>query len=416
MVVEIAAVWQEWLPIASLVVMISVGFVSVFYAIGKAIRSDQIVAWARNEFYQAIGSAFFIGIAIAFLISMDVIILATLESGGFDCDSEGCSFKSLKMGPSATKASFDNVVVTTERCGGIIPCQVAIAKSKVNSLYDMVRFYVASKIVPYGMLAIASETMIDLQKVRGRPLAFAEMIKDSHNPMFEILTGLLIMLKAHTIFLSIIQNALFPMFFIGGIILRSISFLRGIGGLLIAISLGLFFVYPTAMILTSLVISPNPDQFPIVFEDYTQFATPPEGVAAEDLETELFAWGNLDTQRAVTDEELARSGVHIRTYSEFFRPLKSAFAANPVTYAVDLAVPIEELFRTIEIEGKEYDAVSYYLFNVVQPRGFISNTAFLSVWVLVQTLIVVYATVIFIKDTSPFFGGDIDIAGLARLL
>ena len=189
---------------------------------------------------------------------------------------------------------------------------------------------------------------------------------------------------------------------VGGIILRSISFLRGIGGLLIAIALGLFFVYPMMIILTTLVISPDADNFPTLFSDYTRFTSTTE---AEDT-------------RFIDSPSDASRNIIVRTFDVPFSESLLRNTDTVVEYYSGNDPNLRSILRikTYEVNGKTYDMISYYLFNIVQPGGFVDNTAFLTVWIVIQSILVIYSTVIFIKTTSPFFGGDVDIGLFARLL
>jgi hypothetical protein len=59
---------------------------------------------------------------------------------------------------------------------------------------------------------------------------------------------------------------------------------------------------------------------------------------------------------------------------------------------------------------------AYLGWGVAKPGGLIDSTAAVTVWILVQMLVLVYLMAMFITGLSPLFGGDVDIAGISRLL
>ncbi|MEM3369578.1 MAG: hypothetical protein QXE90_01860, partial [Candidatus Micrarchaeia archaeon] len=70
------------------------------------------------------------------------------------------------------------------------------------------------------------------------------------------------------------------------------------------------------------------------------------------------------------------------------------------------------------IGGQEVstDFISYMFFSSILPNGFLDNMAFLSMWMFVPFIISIYSLLVFIKEFSSFLGGDIDIAGLSKLI
>ena len=153
-------------------------------------------------------------------------------------------------------------------------------------------------------------------------------------------------------FLEFVEAGMFSIFLVSGIILRTFTPTRRLGGLLIAIAIGIYLIFPTLLILVSLV-APN-----TTFE-------------LEDFEN-VFTYGG---------EAHSFPGV----LWVFFKNVAGTGLNFPSYLAVEIFKPFEK-------------------------------AAILFVWIFVQQLIIIYATVVSIREISQFLGGDIEIAGLTRLL
>ena len=399
MVLEMA--FQLWLPVAFAVVMISIAITAIIYALSQALGNDEMKGWAQNEIYQAFASIVLLASAVALLSLINSIVYASLSSlpNGLDfsCDSNGCSYNQLKFNsadlvlgdPAKLK---DAVKSTRATCGGDEPCHIAIAVSRLDMTYDIIRHYVANKIASAGTIMIIEGTSIGYSVFRITPFAVAGYITAAYSNFIDSINTMLLLLKVNSIFLVFISKALFPMFLIAGLALRSISFMRNVGGLMLSIALGLYFVYPMLLILSSVVISPNSNSFTTGYDDLSGFISPPVDrpniagptTAASDLP-------RIDV--TASNEELNQA---------------NGVLGNAATLLVD------GFYK--DVGGKRVDWISYQLFNVIMPKGFIDNAAFIVVWIGVPMVITIYGVLIFIKEFSSLVGGDVDIAGLSKLV
>ena len=388
--------WEAWAPIAGLVVFISLLVTILVYMIGKMLGNEAMSGWARNEIYQIFVSAAIISMVVLVLVIFNSFVLILLGDAQFNCNQSICAYEELRFSVNADEGTFDNIERKWVNCGENTPCQISIAKSRLNTMYDMVRYWTAGKVEKYGLISILSTLEIGYKKIfKVSPFAVAEYLKESYNIMFEFTTTILILLKSQVILLTIIEKSLFGLFLIGGIALRSIGIMRKLGGLLIAMAFGAYFFYPMMVILVTLVISPTAGQMPLVFDDFSHFTASPIQPA-----TESSPYG---VSIGISGSATTVSGI------------------SPVQPAAGTAAEINPSYSNlltseVKMGEKSYSPVVYYMLNVISPNGFIDNVAFLSVWVLAVTVIVIYSTVTFIKELSPYFGGDTDIAGLAKLI
>jgi hypothetical protein len=388
--------WQAWAPVAGLVVFISLLVTALVYLIGKMLGNEAMSGWARGEIYQAFASAAIIGLVVSVLVIFNSFVLVLLGDAQFNCNQSICAYEELRFSANAATGTFDNIERTWVNCGEDSPCQISIAKSRLNTMYDLVRYWTAGKVEKYGLVSILSSLEIGYKKIfKVTPFAVGEYLKETYNIMFEFTTTMLLLIKSQVILLSIIEKSLFGLFLVGGIALRSIGVMRKLGGLLIAIALGTYFFYPMIVILATLVVSPTAGQMPLVFDDFSYFtATPVQPAAASSpYDVDIGISGSATTVSGMSPVQPAEGTVA---------------QPNPAYSSL--------LTSDVKIGDKSYSPIVYYMFNVIEPNGFIDNVAFLSVWVLAITVIVIYSTVTFIKELSPYFGGDTDIAGLAKLI
>jgi len=363
--------------VAFIAALIMLPTIAIVYMIGKVVGSNRLMGWSRDELYQLFGSVFIVFFVFIFLQMASLVILNSLGAAGFQCQSNGCTFEYEQMDiygvPKMLTATCTNSLE--------YPCQLALAKAAVNAKYDLIRFYTADQMSWNGFIGVVSGSAVSLgpqyafiKKVIGNfgitvtPLAGLGFVGDLYDNMLDILYVILLLVKANWIMLELTQSSLFPYFFIAGIVLRAIPLTRRAGGLLIAIALVLFFVFPMITILTSMLISPDPNVFIV---DYGFVY----GSAPQNTPTILDLVNDITVQVAEGRTDLA-------------------------SYAISKPILRFKLDQD----------------NKLIPGGIVDTTAFMSVWILFQQIVIIYTVLVSIINLSPFFGGDVDIAGLSRLI
>lgn len=380
---------QMWLPAALAIIVISVAITAIIYMLSRILNNDEMKRWAQNEIYQAFASIILLTSAVVLLGMVNGFmfsILGVLPSGlNFGCDSSSCHFLALSYDPSkmiigSPSDLASGVTNTTQYCGGsgTNPCQIAIAMSRLDMMYDMLRYYAANKIATAGTLQLFQGTEIGWNSFTAKPFAFLDFVTSTYQTGLNMLTTILLLLKANSIFLLVISTAIFPMFLVAGIALRAISFMRKVGGLLLAIALGLYFVYPMLIILSTVIVSPNSNSFVLNYDDLSRFVTSPQ------------------TSSSSTSSSLTPQSAITTLSSNIANTFSNGYYVN--------------------VDGTKVDWLSYNTLNVIRPGGFIDSVAFITVWIGVPFLITLYSTFIFIREFSTLIGGDTDIAGLSRLM
>ena len=118
--------------------------------------------------------------------------------------------------------------------------------------------------------------------VFGMPVYCGDWDKDLHNQVEEAhllatkIVGLLMPLHGLYVLAQYVQNNMLSVFLPLGLVLRIFPLTRGVGGLLIAIAVGFFFVWPTFFVLTDATFvkasaADNPNQARVAGECFTGF-------------------------------------------------------------------------------------------------------------------------------------------------
>jgi hypothetical protein len=380
--VSFETLWNgNYWEVALLAAMVMLPLIAIVYMIGRAIGRDALTSWAKDEFYQFFGSLFIIATVILLLALVNMFILDILITSGFSCTQNGCNIAYQTI-------SYGAVVEQTKTCGGAKEdaCHIALAKVSLDTMYDLVRNYAADQMATSGFLTILSNVKASFGpqqaffkryapgiQVTFQPLAFFEMITNIYDTLLDFLYMMVFLIKANSMMLEVVNVALFPYFLIMGVALRALSTTRKLGGLLIAIALVLYFIYPLVITLSSALIAPSSKLFVVDFG---------------------YVYGREISLVDIQDQfDVATSGgsVDFVTFN-IFRPI--------MPYQV----------RSGEVVNGEL------LSGEVVPGGIADTVAFMSVWVFFQFIVVLYATIISIRELSPFFGGDVEIAGLTRLI
>ena len=198
--------WTEWYAITFAVISVVLSLVSLAYMIGIGFHLPKLQAWAKDELYQAIGSALLAILIITFVSIIDSSMVSIYGADPFDMaiDYITAIITSLTL-------FFTNVVI-------------------MDALFGILQ--------SLALKAMPSQTGFNISPFTGlSPLT--AMLSLS---MEAILGGMGLMLGQIS-FLLFIKNQLSLLLPIG-IALRAFPFSRPAGGAMIAVFLGFYVFYP----------------------------------------------------------------------------------------------------------------------------------------------------------------------------
>ncbi|MEW6329266.1 MAG: hypothetical protein AB1468_04060 [Candidatus Micrarchaeota archaeon] len=208
-----------WEPVALTAVLIGFFIVAIAYMIGRAFDVRELKQWAKSEFYQAAASA---------ILVVGLIALVDLLMG---------------QAASIVAGVANQQGWAVGRTGN--PFEVAhdILDHTINCAKMLYRWIFALNMLIEPVEKTAFEVGgIDTQTF----WALTPLVQAAHY-FCSRLSFILIAAYAQRHFLYFIEQTMFTVFLPLGVILRAIPYSRGAGAFLVALSIGLYIVYPVTM-------------------------------------------------------------------------------------------------------------------------------------------------------------------------
>ncbi len=348
--------WSSWQSIAVLAVLISAFLVSLAYMLGHIISSQMLIMWAKNELFQVLASAFLLGALIGLVFMMQQALASEISSasgGGITCIGNNCHI----MVANQYLEVMYNDASTMAR--GIV---------RVNSAILFFRnLYVSAELLVspyYGAIMY--------------PLAGLGIPSESLKNTLDVLIKVMMLLKAQQIALNLIAFSLFPTLLVMGLVFRTFFFTRKLGGLLIAIAIGLYLIYPLVFILAH----------------------------------------NIWLSSIYKDRSLSLS--HDTNIGSYI--VKSDIGGNLVQLLYPTLGPgesnIDRLLKVRSMTSGLTDSLGGIVTGewLIGDGGYIEKTSLLLVYATLIPFIALMTTIGFVRGLSIILGGDMEIAGLTHLI
>ncbi len=236
------------LPIAMIGILLSLALIAICYMLDTVVRIQSLKRWYINELKETAKSIMIIALIFASLVILSGIA-ATL-AGATPATGSGIIQTNLgqNLYGAASKYLQNEVLLATQAF--YFSAGAALGVNFIQSV--VLSTWIPVPILPIPGLLFAAlqdgskenifqSSIIDTTGA-GKNLSF---LRDSLT--FVIVPVLLVMQAQAVLLQSIIMIGLL-VFLPIGIILRALPFLRGIGGTLIAIAIGLSLIYPTTLV------------------------------------------------------------------------------------------------------------------------------------------------------------------------
>ncbi len=213
-----------WEPVALTAVLIAFFIVAIAYMIGRAFEVRELKQWAKNEFYQAAASAILV-IGLIALVDVFMGQAASIVTGV--ANQQG-----WEIGRSGDPTEGNPFAVAHDILDHTIDC----AKGLYRKLFVLNMLIEPVEKTAFEVGGIDTQTF----------WALTPVVQASHY-FCSRLSFLLIAAYTQRHFLYFIEQTMFTVFLPLGIILRAIPYSRGAGAFLVALSIGLYIVYPVTM-------------------------------------------------------------------------------------------------------------------------------------------------------------------------
>jgi len=326
-----AAPW-DWRAEAILLSLIMIFLAALSYMVGVGFNMAQLKAWGKNELYQAIASLVIVAALVGLLTSMDSALASDVG-----CTGTGCH---ILLARNYTIAMYSNL-------------------REMNKLILRANSWllIISSASPF--LEMLAPPFLEF---RFTPFAGMSIITDSLNTSFDIIVKVMIVMKAVEIFFDLTISSLYPTLLALGIVLRSFFMTRRLGGLLMAVAIGIYFILPLVYLLGHAI------------------------VGATTAKTYVLLLGSSALENTVTGTDASNNLV----------------PSQPAKYfGVWTSVA-----NTLAGDGSW----------LIGDEGVLEKVAKLLIYTTFVPFVSLITTISFVKILSQNLGGDIEIAGLTRLI
>ncbi len=239
----------KWLQIMAIGMGLMIALIAVVYMIGNALHHPQMLDWSKSESANLLVTLLFF-LVIAWLVSMQ----CSLQIGEL-LRWTGFATYSGNTWASTHPLYADGTLTLSQ--ASLKELEWAIRETYLAT--SAIRFEMGAG----NMRATYSSYSTQLQGMGGNGFSFTPMAGD-----YTLLGSLGMLLNLNSTFVIALLLQLFSVFFFSasaglfaflvpvGLLLRSVPFMRGFGGSMVAIGVGFYLFYPAMLALTGYVLAP----------------------------------------------------------------------------------------------------------------------------------------------------------------
>ncbi|MDD5171783.1 MAG: hypothetical protein PHF60_01985 [Candidatus ainarchaeum sp.] len=222
---ELASNWQL---LAVMALIISVILVAIAYAIGIGLEMPEMKAWAGTELVQIITNAIIVATLIVTLALIDLVVLGVAVQSGLTVDGCTESGNATSCLQGVTDQYLDSYIDTAE------------SKAKGILSDNMFAAGMAGRRIGISCITIFCAQIATTMTIGGHYIVKSDM----YMILFDHYANLLASMEAQKFFVNAIAFRMGPVILAIGIVARSFFLTRKLGGLLIAIAVGIMFFFP----------------------------------------------------------------------------------------------------------------------------------------------------------------------------
>ena len=402
-----------------------VSLLAIAYMAGTLIGDEKLKAFARKEIAQAIYSVMILVVALALVDTLDQALKA-MSLGGGDlvttpawntyvtryacCDSPLPGFC---LGPVKTR-----------------PCHIELATDYLQFLYETSRMNAIASLMNYWFFAFLANMSVGVSLLvfvvqaglSITPFAGLSAAADYFSLIFDLAVKTMMLIRAQQVFLDFINYPLFSICLAMGLVLRILYFTRKLGGLLIALVLSFYIVFPMFYVVSYAILwgffDYSTATTPMPFgSNYDQLNyVPPFSDASSTTPVEI---GGSNESKNVFDPA-KKIAIDICNSTA---PTNPPAVRNKAIADRAISQQIRENFqsRWDQVSGTNWYSQVYELLDVGTGGGFDRNgpigaLAAVMVFSLVIPFLALMTTLATIKVISPIMGGDVEISVLSRII
>ncbi len=439
------ALWNTWQGVTAIIFALASIILSIIYLFASVLENEKLKSWVKMEVYEIIYSGILISIMFLILNLVDdlvntLMINATTTPGPLGTPtSTYIEVIDTSTTPDSIKWEAVDLCETTKSSilqnpfspyRNIRLCSINVGIWFLREIFREAKILGHEVMIEYGYYSVLTEFretkhFLAPEKtgvISSQPLAFLVGLTNKiRSTVFDWAIRIMVITKFQEITLRFIAVALFPIFLISGIILRILPITRKLGGLLMAMAFVLYYIYPFFYAIAGLIVldiqnslrdkwvrevpedvresyGKNPPVFNFAYGSGNILLLNEE-IDVSQIRKDFTSMGPEDAQQLLSQR---RRNLNPRLYSE---------------------QEIEELENKTTIKISQWQKILHRM-NLNDPlqeeafgdSGPIGAVGRLLFWSLFFGFLSVIATIASIRSLSITLGGDIEIAGLTRLI
>jgi len=450
-----------WFWFAAAAFGIITALVAFVYMLGSLLMNDRMKTWAKMELTEMIYSAIILAMVIPGLTIVDSVVQGSL---GVTNTGNGPIISAPNQGSSSGSLTTAWIPVSQTNALGIttkqprpldicasgtealvpylrnIPsCHIKLGIWYMNEMFDEAKNYAFDIYISYIWSSLLAEFTINKEYIFEKSgffnfnpwRGFFTTSNTIKSLLFDWALKVMMLLKFQEVFMRFVAVAMFPVFYVMGALLRAFTFTRRLGGLLLAIAISLYFIFPAfyafgAIVIIQLKLAATPVW--VASNAYTVQSNPDPPIG-----NLIYTSGSIPMiGGALSAEGTKQSLAEMEGLSE------SQFLANMEKGGADSNTPYIPSFDLNDRSKAPSDQASYqqawnmysqWFTNASQKSrsdnfvtlaftdgGFIDSLGRITFWSVFFALLSLIATIAGVRSLATTFGGDIEIAGLTRLI
>jgi hypothetical protein len=459
--------WNDWVWIAGVAFGISTALVAFVYMLSELLQNDKMKGWAKMEFAEIFYSAVIISMGISGIMLVDAVVQGSLgvnNQGGAVGGTPG----PLGSVTSAWIPTSDYGTFTTTKqyqpmdiCGaaiaadvrsiyhGVESCHMRLGMWYLREVFDEAKNFLFDIYVSYIRTSMLAEFTINIEFLFEKAgfftftpwKGFFTIGNKVKELVFDWAIKLMMITKFQEVMLRFIATALFPALFVTGAMLRTFQLTRKLGGLLLAMAIALYFIFPAFYAFGALIMldlkndpqirnawitnstinplgaaNPNP---PIANTMYVRGDMPMPGgsgvVSTEEMHQRLRDYEGIPSEQYFQYMEQGRDAGGnslIQNFSLTSTQYENASEAQRNASFATAYTAVDTWFGAIS-QRSVLDNFVDYAWNANGPLDVLARLTF---WSVFFSLFSILGTIAGIRSLSITFGGDVEIAGLTRLI
>ena len=407
-------VWG-WDKLAGVTIFIVILVLALGYMASVLFGNEQLRAWVKREVGQAVYSVIIIVAAVALVGVMDDWMQFGITYGG---TPEWQAY--VQQRPCCDPAT--STCIAGPNYHMMQPCHILVAKDYLQMLYETARSAAVIQMTNNMVLGWFGNMQISLnpgvEEARPiaaiAPLAGVSAGAEYFMVLFDLTAKSMMLLRAQQVMLDFLNYPVFGILLSMGLVLRILYFTRKLGGLLVAIALVSYIVFPMYYAISDAVLfsflGGHVTDWKPFGGTYNQ-ATAPEMFGSQGTMDPDPNYGQVFTSQYRLNSDFcssadpANGNVQAQSDLQEFNLMRSNFQSS---------------WQEMQY-GNWYQQVGDWLTigtgsGGFSPHGPIGTLATILILTLVTPFLAFMTILAAIKVFSPMIGGDVEISVLSRLI